>query len=199
MIVVSSQSPLNKEAATINAMFDNGLKLLHIRKPDATVKELRHLIAGIDLQNYHQLALNQHHEIASDYGIKRLHFKEVERLKQSERQLNSLKQNGYMLSTSVHSWESYEALTPMFSYAFIGPVFNSISKEGYNAMKHIESGGNSTVKRIAIGGISKENLDSKILKAFDGVAVLGSIWLSGEPLKEFKLLQQKWTTAGRQF
>ena len=194
MIVVTSPTPVNKEAAIINAMFDNGLELLHIRKPDATVQEVRLLIGGIDSRNYQQLALHQYHEIAFDYGINRLHFKEAERLNQCERQLNSLKQNGYMLSTSVHSWESYETLTPTFCYAFIGPVFNSISKEGYNAMKYIELDSNNSVKRIAIGGISKEKLNSKILKAFDGVAVLGAIWLSDEPLNEFKLLQQKWIT-----
>jgi len=197
MIVVTSPSPVNNEAATINAMFNNGLELLHIRKPYATVKQVRLLIEGIDSRNHQQLALHQYHEIASDYGLNRLHFKESERLKQSEKQLSALRQNEFILSTSVHSWESYYALIPMFSYAFIGPVFNSISKQGHNAMEHIELCGNNSVKQIAIGGISKENLDCEIVKTFDGVAVLGAIWLCEQPLNEFKLLQQKWITTGR--
>jgi len=197
MIVITSPTAVKEEAAIINEMFDNGLKLLHIRRPNATIKEVRRLIGDIDSRNHQQLALHQYHEIASDYGIERLHFKEAERLKQSEKQLNSLKQNGCILSTSVHNWKSYEALTPAFSYAFIGPVFNSISKQGYNAMKHIEFGSNNIIGRIAIGGVSKENLNSKILEAFDGIAVLGAVWQSQNPANEFKRIQQAWNTTGR--
>ena len=200
MIVITSPIPVNNEAAIINQMFYAGLGLLHIRKPDATALEVRELIESIDSRYHERLALHQYHEIASDYGINRLHHTEAERLKQPEKRLTDLRQKGFVLSTSVHSRECYNTLSGAFNYAFIGPLFDSISKKGYGAMKYtgiIEQ--NNDIKRIAIGGISKDNLDSKILRAFDGIAILGAIWLSEEPLQEFKLLQQTWNTTGRHY
>jgi len=198
MIVVTSPSAVNNEAAIINAMFNEGLELLHIRKPDATAGGVRKLIEGINSRHYKRIAVHQHHEIAPDYGINRLHFKEVERLRHADGQITSLKQKGFILSTSVHSWESYEQLQLMFSYAFIGPVFNSISKKDYPAMKSAdELLKKSGIDRVAIGGITAENCTDSLLKHFDSIAVLGALWLSEEPLHEFKRIQQAWNTTGR--
>ena len=40
---------------------------------------------------------------------------------------------GPAISTSVHSWEEFEALPVGLTYAFISPLFDSISKPGYSA------------------------------------------------------------------
>ncbi len=67
-------------------------------------------------------------------------------------------------------------------------------------MKHtLPANKNSSVRSIAIGGITKENCNSAVLKHFDGIAVLGSIWLDKSPLQEFKLIQQTWNTTGRHY
>ena len=198
MIVVTNPTPVNNEATIINAMFYDGLELLHIRKPDATVGEVRQLIESINPVYYPRLALHQHHEIASDYGIYRLHYTETERVKQPEKQLADLRQKGFILSTSVHSRESYVNLPLMFSYVFIGPVFNSISKKDYLAMKSAdESWKKNGIDRIAIGGITAENCNDSLLNHFDDIAVLGALWLSEEPLHKFKLLRDTWSTTGQ--
>jgi len=200
MIVVTSPIPVNNEAAIINQMFYAGLELLHIRKPDTTALEVRMLIESIDSRYHERLALHQYHEMASDYGIHRLHYKEAVRRKQTEEQRTDLAQRGFVLSTSVHNRDCYNTLSGRFNYAFIGPLFNSISKKGYGAMEYtgaVEQ--NNDIKRIAIGGISKDTLNNEILRAFDGIAILGAIWLSEEPLQEFKLLQQTWNTTGRHY
>ncbi|MES2485796.1 MAG: thiamine phosphate synthase, partial [Bacteroidota bacterium] len=71
MIVVTSPTAVNGEAAIINAMFIEGLELLHIRKPYAPVEAVRELIEGIDFRYHEQLALHQYHKMAPEYSIKR--------------------------------------------------------------------------------------------------------------------------------
>ena len=41
LIVISNPTPIAHEAKYINALFDEGLELLHIRKPEATVDDIR--------------------------------------------------------------------------------------------------------------------------------------------------------------
>lgn len=198
MIVVVSPVAKKNEATLINAMFENGLELLHIRREAANVFETRKLIEAIN-PVYHQfLVLHDNHELAAEYNIRRLHFKEAARVTQTEKELDSLRQMGVVLSTSVHNLESYQKLSPVFSYAFIGPVFNSISKTGYKAMVHTgEICANNGISPIAIGGITKENCVSTLLKPFENIAVLGTIWMSDSPLDEFKELQRIWNMRDR--
>lgn len=200
MIVVTSPGPVQNETDIINTLFDNGLKLLHVRKPHATFEQVQLLIEAINVIYHPLLVLHQYHEMSQQYLISRLHYKETHRLASSVHQLASLQQKGFVLSTSVHSWLYYNALPAVFKYAFIGPVFNSISKTGYKAMQDV----NTVVKtngisRIAIGGITKENCNHTLLNAFDGIAVLGAVWHSQNPLNEFKRIQQAWSTAGRYY
>ncbi|WP_204280099.1 hypothetical protein, partial [Raoultella ornithinolytica] len=46
-------------------------------------------------------------------------------------------------------------------------------------------------KLIAIGGIDEHNCVKAFDMGFTGVAVLGAIWQSTEPVKQFKKLQSK--------
>ena len=60
MIVITDPTFFVDESKYINALFDNGLDVLHIRKPDATVDEMRKLIQQIKVQyHYNFLEISQ--------------------------------------------------------------------------------------------------------------------------------------------
>ena len=179
LIVITRPEMLPGEAEIINQLFAQGLARLHVRKPGATEAELYALLEQIEPQFRGRIALHQHHELANEFGITGLHFTESHRLVQSEGILEKLKSNGFIISTSIHDPKELETLAHCFDYAFLGPVFDSISKEGYSSKfpgnfkleKHSFPG-----KVIALGGIHAENLKSVREMGFDGAAVLGSIW-----------------------
>lgn len=179
LIVITHPGMLPGEAAIINRLFAHGLARLHVRKPDATEAEVRALLEQIEPQYRDRIALHQHHELAAAFGITGLHFTQSNRLAQSLETLEVLKTNGFKISTSIHEPVDLETLPRCFDYAFLGPVFNSISKTGYSSkipgnfklQKHSFPG-----KVIALGGIHTENLKSALEMGFDGAAVLGSIW-----------------------
>lgn len=85
-------------------------------------------------------------------------------------------------------------LDTVFEYAFLSPVFSSISKEGYASKLdfsiEISKRTNHTTKLIALGGIQFENIHQAIAFGFDDVALLGAIWESNNPLENFKKCQQ---------
>jgi thiamine-phosphate pyrophosphorylase len=178
LVVISNPSAIADEAIIINELFDVGMQLFHLRKPGYSKDELRELLNKINPQHYSKIALHQYHEMANDFGITRIHLTEKNRSELNDDELRKLKEAN-ILSTSVHSIESYKTLSKQFDYAFFGPVFNSISKQGYTAVVDNEfnlSGIKTSTKIIAIGGINEENINKVFDMGFDGVALLGAIW-----------------------
>lgn len=201
LIVISNPIAIKDEANIINALFNEELELLHIRKPEASVDELRALIEKIDSKYYNQIALHQQHELAKEFGIKRLHFTEAKRKEMSQEELITIRAADNILSTSIHQTEDYKTLPTSFEYTFFGPVFNSISKQGYtSAITHdfIFPIQKNKTKVFAIGGIDVTNIQQAIKMQFDGAAVLGTIWQKPEEsIQQFKALQKAWKQSDR--
>ncbi|SEJ13730.1 thiamine-phosphate pyrophosphorylase [Dyadobacter sp. SG02] len=167
------------EAGMINGLFAQGLARLHVRKPAAAEADLRGLLEQIDPKFRGRIALHQHHALAEAFGITRLHFTESNRLAQRADTFEGLKRNGFKISTSIHNPADVEKLSHCFDYAFLGPVFDSISKKNYKAALTGDSSLNRfnfPGKLIALGGIDDTRLDLVASLGFDGVAVLGAIW-----------------------
>lgn len=198
-MVISYPAAVTNEASIMNALFDEGLEVLHIRKPGVAVNEIKMLIDKIKPIYRHQIALHQQHQLAADVGTKRLHFTEVNRKEMEEEELTKLKVTNHILSTSIHKIEEYYSLSPCFNYTFFGPVFNSISKQGYEST--ITDDFNFPVqtthpKVIAIGGIDATNICKAVDMKFNGVATIGAIWQEpDESVSQFKIIQKAWEQA----
>jgi thiamine-phosphate pyrophosphorylase len=194
IIVISNPEPVDNEAGIINALFEEGMELFHLRKPGDKKDHVRALLKDIKPEHYSKIALHQHHEMANEYGITRLHYKKKERRNVKEEELIKYKAKKYILSTSVHSLRSYSKLLQYFDYTFLGPVFDSISKTGYMSGFWRDMGitdERGSIKMIAIGGISTNNIQKALDMGFDGVAVLGTIWKDpAKAIDNFKKLAE---------
>ena len=180
LIVISHPSFLPNEAAIIQQLFAEGLQCFHLRKPQAGEGEVRQLLNDLPKEYHQRIALHAFHHLADEYDIKRLHFTEEAR----KTGVSELKEKEYILSTSVHSLQTLQSLSTDFSYAFFGPVFNSISKQNYPGIAgngfYIHND-QKAVPVIALGGINAENIGQIKSMNFDGAAILGAIW--EEPAK----------------
>lgn len=162
---------------------------MHLRKPEYSLNEYQNLIENINKKYHSQLVLNSYHELANLFNIKRLHFSERDRLSKTENDFKQLVEDGFILSTSLHSVEDFNNLSSCFSYAFLSPVFDSISKTDYKAKTFdLSKRKNKKTKLIALGGITPENYKTALEMGFDGVAMMGSIWQSENKINLFKEL-----------
>jgi thiamine-phosphate pyrophosphorylase len=192
MIVITNPFFVEDEIDILHSLFEEGLSLLHIRKPDFSELEMAQFIHQIKLEFRSNLVLHNHHKLAEDFGINRLHFSEKERM---DSQFSSAKFSNVcrFKSTSTHSIADFNSLEN-FDYAFLSPVFQSISKENYqpktDLFEEIKSRTNFKTKVIALGGIDTQNIQKTLENGFDDVALLGSIWNNENPIKQFKLCQQ---------
>jgi thiamine-phosphate pyrophosphorylase len=185
LIVISDSTFLPGEAALVNELFRSGMDLFHIRKYGTTEHELAEFIRNIDPVFYEKLVLNHHHRLGMELGLKRFHYSENDRKTWSEAGWSGI-DPGLVYSTSVHSVEAYNGLPEHFSYAFLSPVFDSISKPDYRAVPFdFSEKQNRPVKLIGLGGIREDNVNQVFRMGFDGAAVLGTIWKSQDPVRSF--------------
>ncbi|MFC0779761.1 thiamine phosphate synthase [Flavobacterium sp. HJSW_4] len=192
MIVITNPFFVEDEIDILNSLFEEGLSLLHIRKPDFSELEMVQFIHQIKMEFRANLVLHSHHHLAEDFGIERFHFSEKERKILIDFPA-SFSKSCRSKSTSTHSIEDFNSLEN-FDYAFLSPVFTSISKENYHPkidlFSAIKSRTNHKAKMVALGGIDSENIQKVLENGFDDFALLGNIWKNENPLKQFKLCQQ---------
>src|ERR1700737_4693462 len=122
LVVISYPTAVANEAAIFNALFDEGLEVLHIRKPGIAMDEITLLLEKIKPPYRQLVAVHQHHERSGDLGINRLHFTEARRKELSAEKLIWMKETNTILSTSIHQTQDYKELSPCFDYTFFGPV-----------------------------------------------------------------------------
>lgn len=186
IIVITPEEMINNETVIINQLFQEGLDLLHIRKPFINDEKMTDFINKINSKFHHQLVLHSHYELGEKYSISRFHFREADRLNGFYKSYSKDK----IISTSVHDIEAFNSLDSQWEYSFVSPVFPSISKKGYGEnttiLDDIKKRDNFNVKLIALGGICENNIQQTFDHGVDGIALLGAIWESNEPLQIFR-------------
>jgi thiamine-phosphate pyrophosphorylase len=194
MIVISNPTSITNEIQTINILFEEGLDLLHIRKPDFSEIEMAKFIHQIKMDFRGKLVLHSHHQLASDFGINRIQNPKRDIIPDKVYNSDWGNKNELFFSTSTHSIEEFNALSDVFNYAFLSPVFPSISKEKYKSetdlFEAIKKRTNYNTKLIALGGITSDKIKTTLEFGFDDVALLGTIWNTNNPIENFKLCQK---------
>jgi thiamine-phosphate pyrophosphorylase len=198
MIVISNPNSTADEINIIHSLFDEGMMLFHVRKPNFGETEMKQFLSNIN-QNYRErLVLHSYYLLAKEFNIKRIHISESKRkvtqMLPCRLPFDSYIKNGFHLSTSVHSIEDFNALDNIFEYAFLSPIYPSISKENYfsktDLFEAVKNRNNYTTQLVALGGIESKNIKQTLKKGFDTAALLGTIWNSNNPIENFKLCQK---------
>jgi thiamine-phosphate pyrophosphorylase len=190
MIVITNPISLENEINTIYSLFAEGLTLLHIRKPDFSEKEMKVFLSEIKLEYRNRLVLHNYHYLTVELGINHLHFSESHKQTKPDR----FQKPAGFTSTSTHSIEDFNTLSKEFDYAFLSPIYSSISKPNYisdiNHFEAIKKRTHFSTKLVALGGISSENIQHTLESGFDDVALLGSIWNNNKSIENFKKCQK---------
>lgn len=173
-ITITSPEFLSGEATFISKLFLQGLDLLHLRKPEASLEAYKQLLLQIPEQWHSRIVLHEHFELAEEYKLHGIHLN----------RRCSVVPNAYhgSISCSCHTIEEVITQKDSKNYVFLSPIFDSISKVGYHAAFSPTSLKQAAVenvideKIIALGGITANNIPLVKEWHFGGVALLGDIW-----------------------
>ena len=173
-ITITSPEFLSGEAIFIDNLFLQGLDLLHIRKPDASLEAYNQLLIQIPEQWHSRIVLHEHFKLAEEYKLHGIHLN-----RRCSQVPDSFRGS---ISCSCHTLGEVKKQKDSKDYVFLSPIFDSISKVGYHAAFSPTSLKQAAIeniideKVIALGGITANNISLVKEWHFGGVAFLGDIW-----------------------
>ena len=185
LILLTPEESNNAEKEQLIQFFEDGLSLLHVRKPGMSLEKLKDWLESFEEEHLNNMILHQHHKLATVFPLKGIHLKETFRKTQKDL-LEYIKYNsseGTTVSSSFHDPVTLEKELRLFDYAFLSPVFSSLSKNGYEGrafeVKHLPQ------KAIALGGIRAERIAEAKELGYAGIAILGAVWTAKNKQKAF--------------
>lgn len=157
------------EADAIAAILDAGWDFVHLRHPDASLRDMRNLIESINQRNHCRLKLHGHFDLLCDFNLGGIHLN-----RRCPEAPSYFKGN---ISRSCHSIAEAKECAHDYDYITLSPIFPSISKPGYHgSFTEEELSDIPPHKVVALGGITPERVSELRRLPFAGYAVLGYLW-----------------------
>ncbi len=152
LIVITTPQFFEGEAAAVTSLFQNGLEILHLRKPGASAEEMEYFLRQLPMEYMPRIVTHEQFQLASVFGLKGIHLNGR----------NPQIPFGYKghISCSCHSLEEVLKHKSDCNYVFLSPIYDSISKEGYSSayscdtLKKAQQAGIIDSNVMALGGIS---------------------------------------------
>ncbi|MDE6694099.1 MAG: thiamine phosphate synthase, partial [Muribaculaceae bacterium] len=151
---------------------------VHIRKPGHSADDVRRLIVALPRECRYKISIHDHPELAKECELGGVHLN-------SRNATLPLGWRG-MVSRSLHTLEEIDKTD--YDYAFLSPIFPSISKPGYTptlSPDKIKAAVNDKI--FALGGVTDKQLDEVKRMGFGGAAFLGGVWRREPDLDAFRL------------
>lgn len=181
LAVITTPAFFGGEEELVRRLFDSGLERLHLRKPGATREELVRFLDSLRASDRARIVLHDHFRLCLRYGCAGVHLN-------SRNPSLPAELEGVSVSRSCHSLEELGTWKESCNYLFLSPIYDSISKEGYGSafpreeLEKARESGLLDSRVYALGGVSLEHIDELRGLGFGGVAVLGALWQSSDPV-----------------
>ena len=137
--------------------------------------DVERLIRQLPTELYGRLVLHDHHHLALKYGLRGIHLN-----RRNPERLEGFKGT---VSISCHSIDELEACKrESFDYLSLSPIFNSISKVGYNAAFTLQELEDARLRGVidsrvmALGGVTFSKINRVLEMGFGGAMILGDAW-----------------------
>lgn len=179
LILITTPTYFVEEDKIITALFEEGLDVLHLRKPDTVPMFAERLLTLIPEQYHKRIIVHGHFYLKEEYKLKGIHL--------NGRNPNPPENYKGHVSCSCHSLEEVKEQKHAHDYVFLSPVFDSISKLNYNSaytpeeLRAASKCGIIDKKVMALGGINTGNIIEVKDYGFGGAAILGGLWSQFDP------------------
>ena len=163
-----------EESQIITALFDEGLELLHVRKPDSEPVYSERLLSLIP-ENYHKnIVVHDHFYLKGEYGLKGIHLNAR----------NTQLPHNYKghISCSCQSADELRERVRSFDYVFLSPLFDATREDGFSENFSARMLNEMAEKKLigrkvmAFGNVDADNLPLVKSHGFGGAVILGDLW-----------------------
>ncbi len=199
ILVLSDSKDHKDETIYVTKMFENGLDIFHLRKPEYKKSEMEEYLDHIPHKYRNQIVIHSYYDLAIKYGLKGIHLSKRKRREgwwlSVKLYYFKLRKPDIQISTSFHHLGSLFEETRNFNYVLLSPIFDSISKSGYQSgFSHQNlklAMAKSRFKIIALGGVEENKIEQVNQMGFWGFLLSGIIWESPDPVATFNAIFYK--------
>lgn len=169
LIAITPEQPVDDEGRQITALLRDGWHRVHLRHPQASLREIRSIIETVSPELHNRIVLHGHFDLTAEFNLGGLHLNHRCPVPPSFYR--------GALSRSCHTVNEVIQSAHM-SYVTLSPIFDSISKHGYKAAfthEDLLRLTDATVPVIALGGITHDRITQLDGYNFSGYAMLGAV------------------------
>ena len=162
-----------EESQILTALFDEGLELLHLRKPDTEPVFSERLLSLIPESYHRYIVTHDHFYLKNEYGLRGVHLNSR----------NPELPNGYKGAISCSCYNAAEVLErrKQMDYVFLQTTDFTAPESHEAAWSFLESVtrelSERELKKVFVsGGVTLDNLSRLRSLGFGGAVVYGDIW-----------------------
>lgn len=174
LIVVTAPTFFVEEDKIITALFEEGLDILHLRKPETPAMYSERLLTLIPEKYHKRIITHEHFYLQEEFSLMGIHLNTR----------NPKEPHDYSghISRTCHSLDEVQNKKHFYDYLFLSPIYNCITKSGVTSgftAEELRQAGKSKVidsRVMALGGITPDNILEIKDYGFGGAVVMGDLW-----------------------
>ncbi len=174
LIVVTAPTFFVEEDKIITALFEEGLDILHLRKPETPAMYSERLLTLIPERFHGRIVTHEHFYQQEEFNLMGIHL--------NIRHPKEPHDFSGHLSCTCHSFDEIESKKHFYDYVFLSPIYDCITKNGmasgFTAEELRQAGKDKIIdnKVMALGGITLNNILEIKDYGFGGAVVVGDLW-----------------------
>lgn len=174
LILLSSPNFFVEEDKIISTLFEEGLDILHLRKPNSEPVYSERLLTLLPQEYHSKTVVHDHFYLKDEFDLMGIHL--------NKRNPSAPANYRGLMSRSCYTIEDLADDKKSYQYQFLTPIFDSISNPNHKAqfsptnLKEAAHKGIIDKHVMALGGISLENIEQVKEYGFGGIVVRGDLW-----------------------
>lgn len=174
LIVVTSPIFFVEEDKIITMLFEEGLDILHLRKPETPAMYSERLLTLIPEKYHKRIVTHEHFYLKEEFNLMGIHL--------NKRNPHEPHDYAGHISCTCHSIEEVKNKKHFYDYVFMSPVYDCITKQDILSPYTPEDLRKARKEKIvdtkvmALGGITPDNILEIKDFGFGGAVVMGDLW-----------------------
>ena len=174
LIVVTAPTFFVEEDKIITALFEEGLDILHLRKPETPAMYSERLLTLIPQKYHKRIITHEHFYLQEEFSLMGIHL--------NTRNPKEPHDYSGLISCTCHSLDEVRNKKLFYDYLFLSQIYNCITKSGVTSgftAEELRQAGKSKVidsRVMALGGITPDNILEIKDYGFGGAVVMGDLW-----------------------
>lgn len=174
LILLTSPDFFIEEDKILSTLFEEGLDILHLRKPNSEPVFCERLLTLLPEKYHKRIVVHDHFYLKEEFGLMGIHL--------SHHNPTPPPDSHDMMSRTCYTLDEVKELKPKSKYVILKNVYDSISEPNYVSRFTADDLALATRQGIidrhvmAQGGISLENIPQIRQYGFGGVVIRGDLW-----------------------